>query len=181
MLASRSPPERLLEFVRNIRTDKYTFPVCHKKLKSPFLTLKSALCTFVVKRVYKPNLVPAETGDDHSSRPSVTCRLKQPTRKRRRISPALSGQLIKRFPIWPCTARSLPGRMLLPAFAGELLPHRFTHHPFGLVCSLLHLSSSSMKMPGRYPARCPLVFGLSSFAHGKSDHPTRSTIKAQKL
>jgi len=59
--------------------------------------------------------------------------------------------------------------------AGELLPHRFTHHPRsldrGLVCSLLHLSSPIIKVPGRYPARCPMVFGLSSVYH--SDHPTR--------
>ena len=47
--------------------------------------------------------------------------------------------------------------------AGELLPHRFTRDPEGPVFSLLHLSSSRMNgTPGRYPARCPVVFGLSS-------------------
>jgi len=29
--------------------------------------------------------------------------------------------------------------------AGALLPHRFTHHPLGLVCFLLHLSSPSSR------------------------------------
>src|SRR5204863_2410836 len=47
-----------------------------------------------------------------------------------------------------------------------------------LCCTCRHLPK---EMPGRYPARRPLVFGLSSSAQGRSDHPTRSTIKAQKL
>jgi len=60
--------------------------------------------------------------------------------------------------------------------AGELLPHHFTHHPdeSRLVCFLLHLSSPDFDLtPGCYPARCPAVFGLSSFARGKSDCPAR--------
>src|SRR4051794_40880186 len=55
--------------------------------------------------------------------------------------------------------------------AGELLPHRFTHHPdeSGLVCFLLHLSSlDANPAPGCYPARCPTVFGLSSFTKAKA-------------
>ncbi len=56
--------------------------------------------------------------------------------------------------------------------AGELLPHRFTHHPCGLVYSLLHLSSLRFHAsPGRYPARCPLVFGLSSSAFKQKRSP----------
>lgn len=53
--------------------------------------------------------------------------------------------------------------------AGELLPHRFTHHPFRgryiLCCTCRH---PSRKVPGRYPARCPVVFGLSSFTFVKA-------------
>jgi len=53
--------------------------------------------------------------------------------------------------------------------AGGLLPHHFTHYPdgSGLVCFLLHLSSHGLEnpAPGCYPARCPLVFGLSSAAY----------------
>ena len=60
-------------------------------------------------------------------------------------------------------------------FAGELLPHRFTHHRRGgwfiLCCTCRHVSKH---VPGRYPARCPLVFGLSSPIQ-RSDHPARST------
>ena len=76
--------------------------------------------------------------------------------------------------------------------AGELLPHRFTHHhskrnPITnpklewLVCSLLHLSSFELnRTPGNYPARCPMVFGLSSFAQGKSDCPACSFRTADR-
>jgi len=47
-----------------------------------------------MKRVYKPNLVPAETGGDHSSRLFVTKQLERPTRKRCRISSTLNGPFI---------------------------------------------------------------------------------------
>ena len=129
-----------------------------------------------VKRVYKPNFVPALTGDDHSSRPTVACRLERPTRKRRRIASALSGQL-KCASLFGLAPRGVYLAATVTNRAGELLPHRFTHHPFGLVCSLLHLSSSRFHAsPGRYPARCPMVFGLSSSAYRRSDHPTRFTV-----
>ncbi len=53
--------------------------------------------------------------------------------------------------------------------AGELLPHPFTHHLlrgwFTLCCTCRRTIS---RTPGRYPARCPLVFGLSSFALAKA-------------
>lgn len=56
MFESGSATQRLFQFVRYVRTNKYTFPVCHKKDFS---------CNFlnggnfyqVMKRVYKPNLV----------------------------------------------------------------------------------------------------------------------------
>jgi len=79
----------------------------------------------------------------------------------------------ERFPIWPCTARSLPGRRLLPVAAGELLPHRFTHHPEGLVYSLLHLSSPFEKGARELPG--PLPYGVRTFLFRRieSDRPTR--------
>ena len=47
----------------------------------------------------KPNFVAGpKVGGNHSSGPFVAERLERPTRKRRRLSPALSGQLKKAFP-----------------------------------------------------------------------------------
>jgi len=73
------------------------------------------------------------------------------------------------FPIWPCTARSLPGRDLLPNHAGGLLPHPFTLCPdeSGPVYSLLHLSS-------QFPPKeklCPVVNRLAAL--WCSDFPPR--------
>src|SRR5262249_27267695 len=46
---------------------------------------------------------------DHSSRPQVSLRLKQPTRKlRRAVANARKAAL--RFPIWPCSVWGLPSR-----------------------------------------------------------------------
>jgi hypothetical protein len=76
-----------------------------------------------MKRVYKPNLVfRPEAGGDHSSRPSVTEWLKRPTRKRivERAAPA--------FPYLALHREEFTWPPLLPDDAGELLPHRFTHH-----------------------------------------------------
>lgn len=68
--------------------------------------------------------------------------------------------------------------------AGELLPHRFTHYHNvhctsseisylrfqnnrrSLVAGLFSVAlvvTRFLRAPGRYPARCPVVFGLSSF------------------
>ena len=101
-------------------------------------------------------------------------------------SKTLSGQLKNRFPIWSCTTRSLPSRTcyqtrwraLTLSFLNRK-PRRFTHHHSKILkseirtpksefewlfCSLLHLSSLDfIQTPGRYPARCPKVFGLSSY------------------
>jgi len=60
--------------------------------------------------------------------------------------------------------------------AGELLPHRFTHHlskEAGLFSVALVVTRCS-RAPGCYPARCPLVFGLSS-PLARSDRPARPT------
>lgn len=129
-----------------------------------------------MKRVYKPNLVLLpKQGGDHSSRPCVAAWLKQPTRKCRRISPALSGQL-NNISLFGLAPQRVYLAALVTKHAGELLPHRFTHHPeykeTWLVYSLLHLSSlRSHTGPGRYPVRCPMVFGLSSLCFRKQRSP----------
>lgn len=120
---------------------------------------------------------------NHSSRRFVTEPLVRPTRKRRfcpQGGAALSGQLSKRFPIWSCTARSLPSRacyqtrwcaLTLSSKMNRTIspitnPKSEIKNPKmnWLVCFLLHLSSFAKRQtPGRYPARRPTVFGLSSF------------------
>jgi len=53
--------------------------------------------------------------------------------------------------------------------AGELLPHHFTHHPlrgWNTLCCTCRRALT--RTPGRYPARCPTVFGLSSFTFVKA-------------
>jgi len=134
-----------------------------------------------VKRVYKPNLVPAETGDDHSSRPAVTCRLKQPTRKRRRITSTLSGQLnhVSLFGLAPRGVCLAEGCYQPSPVSSYLTVSPITLSGWSvLCCTCRHIFSN---VPGRYPARCPVVFGLSSSACGRSDHPTRFTNKAGKV
>jgi len=54
--------------------------------------------------------------------------------------------------------------------AGELLPHHFTHHRSSgwyIFCCTCRRTGRCLT-PGRYPARCPMVFGLSSFANAKA-------------
>lgn len=80
---------------------------------------------------------------------------------------------IKRFPIWPCTARSLPGRDLLPdtPVSSYLTLSPITCKQAGLLSVALVVTPLA-RGPGRYPARRPMVFGLSSCVSA-SDHPTR--------
>lgn len=47
--------------------------------------------------------------------------------------------------------------------AGALLPHRFIHHLSAGLFSVALVVTRIYQVPGRYPARCPLVFGLSSY------------------
>lgn len=67
------------------------------------------------KVAYKPDSVPAEAGSSHLSRPTVTSRLKRPTR-------GLSGRL--RPPIWSCSTWGFPC-LYRHRHSGALLPHRF--------------------------------------------------------
>ena len=67
---------------------------------------------------YKPVFVPSFLGGSHSSRPRITERLKQPTRK-------FSGTGRPSSPIWSCSAWGFPCRTHC-CIRGALLPHLFT-------------------------------------------------------
>ena len=72
-------------------------------------------------RNHKPvsvSALPKEYGGNHSSRPSITERLKQPTRE-------FVGTGRSSSPIWSCSAWGLPCLASYPA-SGALLPHLFT-------------------------------------------------------
>ena len=97
---------------------------------------------------------------NHSSRLVVTEKLKRPTRKRRlNRFKHKSGQLFKwRFPIWSCTARSLPSRAcyqtrwcaLTLSFLNRK-PHRFTHHhDLKIVKSEIRNPESKIEMAGLF-------------------------------
>jgi hypothetical protein len=110
---------------------------------------------------------------NHSSRLFVTEKLERPTRKRCRFAPeTLSGPLKNRFPIWSCTTRSLPSRNVLPRALTRsyrvVSPITLTGW-FVFCCTCRR---SGYRTPGSYPARCPLVFGLSSYKNLTSDCPT---------
>ena len=121
-----------------------------------------------MKRVYKPNPVSANGGGDHSSRPTVTCRLERPTRKRRPIARTLDGPSIA-FSYLALHHEEFTWPSSVATDAGELLPHRFTLDPCGQVYSLLHLSSSSHQ-------GCPDVIRLAAL--WCSDFPLLPMAKA---
>jgi len=122
-------------------------------------------------RGYKPNLVSAEADYDHSSSPDVAIGIERPTRKRPRIAPEPERAARSRFPIWPCTAKSLPGRDCYQtrrwALTSPFHPSPFRAGIFSVALVVVRRK----RTPGCYPARCPLVFGLSSLALRNSDHP----------
>lgn len=127
------------------------------------------LCGIPISRILFRGSVSFRTrkcSDDHSSRPSVTERLKQPTRKRCRPRPTLGRAARSRFPIWSCTTRSLPGHRVSPPMpvSSYLTVSPITAEAAGLFSVALVVIRPFRRMPGRYPARCPMVFGLSSGA-----------------
>jgi len=93
---------------------------------------------------------------NHSSRLLVTEQLKRPTRKRRpnRFG-QMSGQLKKRFPIWSCTARSLPSRACYQT-RWRALTASFHPSPFGwsvLCCTCRRpiVNSNARMLSGSLP------------------------------
>jgi hypothetical protein len=62
--------------------------------------------------------------------------------------------------------------------ADELLPHRFTHHLSAGLFSVALVVNQFSLMPGRYPACCSAVFGLSSFDIIRQRLPNLPNCKA---
>jgi hypothetical protein len=128
--------------------------------------------------------LPRHSGD-HSSRPAVTDRLKQPTRR------SQAGTL-KHLAIWPCSGWGLPGHPCLqrcrcaltapfqPYRSSEekpdclqtatkrmgLKPNRTRRWRSTLCCTCLRVTPT-----GRYPASCPTELGLSSRHRGDRRSP----------
>ena len=130
-----------------------------------------------MKPTYKPNFVgcPKATGN-HSSRPTVADRLKRSTRKCRFAFAKHSAGRRIAFPYlilhheefaWPRLLPDAPVSSYL-----TISPITSTSEA-GLFSVALVVARACRPAPGRYPARCPSVFGLSSSAHGRSDCPVR--------
>ena len=111
----------------------------------------------------KPNPVPGKPGGDHSSRATVTRRLKRPTRKLRTGRPqALPYSVLLRM-----------GFTWLPVLPREPVSSYLTLSPLpprvrrrSTFCGTF----LGVTPTGRYPASCPAEFGLSSRAHRAGDH-----------
>src|SRR5579872_3836941 len=110
-----------------------------------------------VERICKPNSV-FLADEDHSSVTRVAAVIEQPTRK---LDDG-NGRF-HRFPIWSCSAGGLPcrrrsrgTRCALTAPFHPCLPLTRDRR-FVFCCTFRRVAA-----PGRYPACCPLEFGLSS-------------------
>jgi hypothetical protein len=99
-------------------------------------------------------------GDDHSSRPAIAGGIKRPTRKHGRAVRCASLFGLAPCGVWPATRVA----------TGAVRSYR-TFSPLPLRASLTGLASRryffcatfrQVALPGRYPAHCPLEFGLSS-------------------
>ena len=150
---------------QNIRIQNSGFRI---KIILSFCILNSSFCIFDAfawsKSVSRILFFEKIQRGNHSSRLFVAKQLKRPTRKRRPIARrARAGNSHYRFPIWSCTARSLPSRACYHARCCALTA-TFHPSPFpaGLFSVALVVALLKKKAPGRYPARRPSVFGLSS-------------------
>jgi len=125
-----------------------------------------------MERIYKPNFVLPFGSEDHSSVTRVAAVIEQPTRK---LIAETGGSIASLFGLAPQgVCRAIDAR----ARCGALLPHRFTLTSEPLARfgwrSVFCCTFRRVAAPGRYPACCPLEFGLSS-ALSHSDPPIRST------
>lgn len=165
---------------------KTPFRFAIKNLISPSFNIITKKMPSSNEQVYKPNFVSDKSDGNHSSRLFVTQQLERPTRKRRlNRFKQLSGQLIKNVSLFGLAPRGVCLAALVTKRADALLPHRFTHHPCGLVCSLLHLSSFNFfwKSNARTLSGSP-PFGVRTFLFLfsiKSDYPTCSTARLKYL
>ena len=141
---------------------------------SPDIRIGAKICRCVMKLTCKPNFVPQECGGNHSSWPCVaaTARAiypemplnKKPAAGRCKALPYLI--LHREEFTWPRLSPNAPVSSYLTVSPFTVKDGRSV---FCCTCRRSNLRPA----PGRYPARCPMVFGLSSFAQGESDHPTR--------
>jgi hypothetical protein len=102
--------------------------------------------------------------DDHSSSPGITDGIQQPTRRPQtgRLIPHLRASCL---PIWFCSVRGFACHACYQA-RGALLPHLFTLTRRSARAKAGGIFSVPLVRrvapPGRYPAHCPVEFGLSS-------------------
>ena len=105
----------------------------------------------------KPNSVRPFGRGDHSSRPQVSLRLEQPTRKLRRAAADAASSVTFPYLALLRVGFTKPIRFRT---AGALLPHLFT-----LTCKAGGVFSVALSVPyepSNYEAHCPVEFGLSS-------------------
>ena len=103
----------------------------------------------------------ASADDDHSSSPGIAAGVEQPTRRR------VGRAVLERLPIWSCSVRGLACHSCYQE-RGALLPHLFTL-TLRLAAKrrverryIFCATFRQVTLPGRYPAHCPVEFGLSS-------------------
>jgi len=96
------------------------------------------------KLVYKPHSVPTKMGGDHLSRPDITARLMQSTRKLNGASHSARLQRIQMYglhtslPAWPCSWWGLPSQRRYRRCWWSLTP---PFHPRRTdTCPAIHLS-----------------------------------------
>ena len=140
VLRCGTAPKRFLEFVRNVCPDENSFPVCHRffrfsgRLKRP---LGGTAC--------KPNSVSSlRMTAIHLGRQLLTGSSNRRCRRAAR----------KRFPIWSCTARSLPGRACYQTRRWALTP---PFHPSPRKAGLFSVALVVTRFTG-----CPDVIRLAA-------------------
>ena len=96
-----------------------------------------------MEQICKPNFVFALKSERQSFIWAICCQTALATYPKTPFESlqTLSGQLIKSVFLFGLAPRGVYPAAPVAKRADALLPRRFTHHPFGLVCFLLHLSS----------------------------------------
>ena len=182
MFRSCATSKRFFQFIRNISPDKHTFTICHIVDVSPWLGSIRKSGRLVMKQTYKPNFVvafwamaiihlgralPLGSSDLPENAVSVS-------RNVRRA--AVNTSLFDLAPRGVCLA------VPVTRHAGELLPHRFTHHHrsgwsvFCCTCRRSSLRPGARKLSGSLPygvrtflyCREAIAIARSASLHGPS-------------
>lgn len=155
VLRRGTAPKRFLEFVRNVRPDENSFPVCHR-----FFRFSGRLKRPIGGTACKPNSVSSlRMTAIHLGRRSPVGSSNLPGNVR--LSALRAGRP-KTFPYLVLHREEFAWPYLLPDMPVGSYPTVSPITPKGwsvLCCTCRH---PNQRVPGRYPARCPLVFGLSS-------------------